>query len=174
MTLQLNQWLKQQKLILSDIPMPPSENRAYWARPYRDKRTGAPKACIAPSRELTEYQKKDFLAWRYESNIQLASCRKKIKEWMAMSYLIRVDSFICENRTKLFNLKNMPKKYDVKNRLKPMHDCLAEALQIDDSYFWSGYDEKIITNKEPFVFVILRPFKPRKINELPRDLEGYC
>ncbi len=131
---------------------------------------------MIPSTELTTYQKETFLSWRYENNLKIIGARKTIKSWLAMGYKIRMDGFFCFPKRKLYNLDGTTKKMDVKNRLKALHDCFSEHLRVDDSKFWSGYDEKIQSdNIKPWCFVIITPFKDRTLSDLKKiGLEGYC
>jgi Holliday junction resolvase RusA-like endonuclease len=57
--------------------------------------------------------------------------------------------------TKGSKAKHRVKKKDVSNRIKPLHDAIAEAFDVDDMYFFKHTEEKMISadNIEPYVVV---------------------
>jgi hypothetical protein len=155
------------KFVLSQIPMPPSSNRQYWATAFMI--AGKPTGRLAPSTELKQYVR-DFAAWAERNSVLLAKAKKFIRdEILLKDLMLQVDTYACFPGTSLWTQKGMPKKMDATNRLKALHDCLSEVLAVDDSWFWGGHVEKIETRKEPYAFVVLKPFKPRAVADLNKE-----
>jgi len=62
--------------------------------------------------------------------------------------------------------KTRYKKMDTGNRLKLIYDCLADALQIDDSHFFQVGGRKLIAegfNMEPQVHIFLHRENPKNL-----------
>jgi len=115
--------------------MPPSANNLY------------------PSRGGHRHKSAEYRAWLYQfrkwflvnvRDVELASamCKAAVQQRHAIVVHARFyfprQAVICKDGT--------PKRNDTSNRLKALHDALADALGVDDSYFWDGGFEKLITN----------------------------
>lgn len=154
------------RFTLSQIPMPPSQNKQYAAMAVRGGE-GRWFGKIRPTKELETY-KKIFEAWALQNNIAIAKARKFIRDEILMKGLmIGVDTFLCFRGTSLWTQKNEVKTMDGSNRIKALHDCLADSLQVNDSYFWdSGRALKLETTRpEPWCFVEIFPCKPMSVSE---------
>jgi Holliday junction resolvase RusA-like endonuclease len=148
-------------------PLPPSSNKQYWAQGMM--RGGKPIGMITPSKDLKDY-KKDFGVWHTTFRKSLLNAEARLKDWESRGIYARVDCYICMPKDRIWTLKNTPKMMDLKNRLKALHDCLAESLNYDDSKFFAGYDEKCTTEQlEPWVFVVISPHVPRSIETIDMD-----
>jgi hypothetical protein len=47
---------------------------------------------------------------------------------------------------RLFTKDGRRKKLDASNRIKPIHDALAEILGIDDRFFYTGQSEAVLAD----------------------------
>lgn len=153
------------KFTISNIPMPPSSNHQYFATAFM--KDGRPFGKIAPSRELKTYVA-DFAAWAKREEVLLAKARKFIREEILLKdKMLKVDTYACFPGTSLWTLKSQAKKMDGTNRIKALHDCLAEVLQVDDSWFWQGSFEKLESRKpDPWCFVTIKPWEPRGVQSI--------
>lgn len=150
--------------ILLMVPMPPTSNKSYWAKSVRTQ-TGY-FAKMVKSNELRGYQQ-TMQQWAQVNSMGLHKNRRLITDWINKGFMIRLDSYVCFNKEKIWTLKNMPKKNDLKNRLKALHDCVSDIMGIDDKLFFAGYDEKCVTEKEEGVLIVFSPHAPRNIAEVP-------
>lgn len=122
------------------FPMSPSENNMYPTVFSRHKK----RFIRVPSADLRQF-KKDAELWRLQNLGLVNQTRPILKRTLATSEdaLIRVDAYLCFPRDQVYTLKHKRKKMDASNRLKALHDALAEILQIDDRYFSTGISEPV-------------------------------
>ena len=151
------------KFRLSGIPMPPSSNHQYAARAFPRRGEGGksfPLAKICPTRELEDYQKA-FKVWADARLVQVVKAGVLARNWMLQGYMLHVFTGVCWPRTKLWTLDREPKKNDVTDRIKALHDCLALAIKVDDRCFWSTAEKKLETKKaEGWCYVEISPVRP--------------
>ena len=156
--------------------MPPSSNHQYAARGFPgqhakgftgNKNPNFVLAKICPTGELTKYER-SVKEWCEKEKVLIAKARQFIRDQVLMKGdMLRVETYACFPGTALWTQKSAPKKMDGTNRLKALHDCMAEHLQVDDSWFWNSTVEKLETTKpEPWVFMVLKPWKPRPVSEI--------
>lgn len=154
---------------LADMPMPPSSNHQYMVRASFDKVLKRPKGWLAPTKDLETFEK-DFESWRKQNLVAVELARKFILDKCLMKGgMVRADWYFCFPHSKMWTLDGRAKKLDTKNRVKAIQDCLADAIRVDDSHFWCGYDEKQETEKNPRVYVVLKPFKPRSVRDMKKE-----
>lgn len=143
---------------LVNLPMPPSSNAQYAARSFPGKhgknyegprKEGFAMARICPTRDLEKYEKSMKEDWKNQADnlVALYKCRALLREWMLKGLYIRVETFAFFPYFGLFTKEGMPRKMDGTNRLKALHDCLAEMLEIDDSWFWDAEVRKRVDVK---------------------------
>lgn len=158
-----------EKFMLADMPMPPSSNSQYMIRTMFDKVTKKPRGWLAPTLALEEFEDK-FEAWRKENLVLVEKARQFIlNECLMKGKMVRADWYFCFPSTKLWTQDGRPKKLDTKNRIKAIQDAMADAVRVDDSHFWCGYDEKQETEKDARVYVVLKPFKPRSVRDMKKE-----
>jgi Holliday junction resolvase RusA-like endonuclease len=66
---------------------------------------------------------------------------------------IHIDTIFYMHRSRILCKDGSPKRNDTSNRLKALHDALAQILGIDDSYFWSVSADKVAVDDESLVGV---------------------
>ena len=90
------------------------------------------------------------MTWKNQTDnlVALYKCRSLIRSWMLRGTYVRVDTFAFFPYFELFTKEGLPRKMDGTNRLKALHDCLAEMLEVDDSWFWESSVRKGVTDRE--------------------------
>lgn len=126
-------------VMLSALPMPPTENLMYGytvvkGRPVPYKAKG-----------YKEFERA-MVQWRLENLAAANSARKAlIAPFRTEQLPIRVDRYFSFPRHELIHPSGLPRRMDAFNRIKCFDDMLAaEVLGIDDSWFISGWCEKVI------------------------------
>jgi Holliday junction resolvase RusA-like endonuclease len=111
-------------IVFESIPIPPSSNHQYvsFVRHGRVIHVKSP--------ELVKWRK-EFDAWVILNINGVRAARSFVN-----GKLLNVHVDIYWPYEKLFTKQGKPKKLDVSNRLKALHDALADALEIDDCVFW--------------------------------------
>lgn len=71
-----------------------------------------------------------------------------LRGWMLKGLYIRVETLAFFPYFELFTKEGLPRRMDGTNRLKALHDCMAELLEIDDSWFWDAEVRKRVTKRE--------------------------
>jgi Holliday junction resolvase RusA-like endonuclease len=140
-------------ILFDQLPMPPSENQCY-ATDFHTKRR-------FETKELSEYKSR-FQAWSIKRFKEIADLQGKLKWDMAdHRQQIRIDAYFFFQYEELFTKpttsRDRPrrKKMDVSNRIKPLHDCIAAMLGVDDSRFFIGESVPFI-RREPGQYVAVR------------------
>lgn len=143
-------------ICLSGLPLPPSSNNQYKTVLMRGKMLRVPSA---------DYKKfkADFGAWLYENKRAVEAAREKIAPLADAG--LKCSVFLGFAACRLVSQKGKFKRLDVSNRMKALHDIVADALGIDDSCFVSVTAEKFYVEaheKESSVIKFepceLRPF----------------
>lgn len=155
-----------EKYRLVNFPQPPSIHDQYQAI------TMGGRARIVPTRHLTNFQKacEKYFSERF---LDVGMARKNVRDWLLKGYMVRTDFFFFAHETRVYTLKDAPRRYDTSNLVKSIEDELAKLLQIDDCHFFKGSHEKCLTTRsEPFVNIMLRPWKPRSFQDI-KEQEGF-
>lgn len=151
-----------ERFVLTTLPMPPSSNHQYWNRVL----PGGKVAQLTPTPELKAFVKA-MEEYRLKNLVWVFKAKQLIRGWLLKGWMLNVVVRANFHGADLWTQKGTPKRMDASNRVKAMHDCLAEMLQIDDSWFWSVSIEKVETTKaEPWCIVEIMPFKPRSVTEV--------
>lgn len=158
--------------------MPPSSNHQYAARAFpgqHGKRYEGPKkagftlAKICPTSELERFEKDLKKTWAAElqNNIALHKCRATLRSWILAGKYIRIETYAFFPYFDLFTKEGLPRKMDGTNRLKALHDVLAELLEVDDSWFWDAEVKKRVDKKERrFCVVRFSPVANETLQEM--------
>ena len=163
---------------LVNLPMPPSSNHQYQARslPGRHaksyagpKKEGYSMAMISPTTALKNFEKDLKERWKKEESnlIALYKCRALLRNWMLHGKYIGVDTWAFFPYLRLFTQEGLPRKMDGTNRIKALHDCLSEMLEIDDSWFWDAGVRKRVDQKDrEFCVVQFFPVEPLTLQQM--------
>lgn len=137
---------------ISKFPAPPSVNRMYRHVNGR----------VMKSKEYRDYEAAGY-HWLVSNQEQIKAIRQFVKD---IGYqVIHIDAMFNMFRGSILCKNGKPKKNDTSNRLKALHDVLAnQIIGIDDSFFWSGSFGKVAIDDDlvEFVDIVL---KLRKIEE---------
>lgn len=140
-----------QMITMARVPMPPSSNNQYatiirHGRPYH-----------VPSAKLKVFQK-EMARYGIEHSSMLPFYRDKVQYWLNDEKFLEVRVVFFFKKSQLFTLKDKPKKLDVSNRLKALHDMLSQLLGVDDSLFFKIAAEKTISdNGSEYCYIEISP-----------------
>jgi Holliday junction resolvase RusA-like endonuclease len=126
---------KTMDITFTGIPVPPSSNAMYCNSRVPGRR-GRVK-----SREMRMWER-DFATWALENAQAFARARAILKTRMKPGYVLQFDATFNFTRERIFTKKGLPKRLDTSNYLKALHDAMAEAIGIDDSWFFDGMMRK--------------------------------
>ena len=116
------------KVKLHGLPMSPTSNHMLMVIRGRLIKSSAARAYSKACEE-----------WAWKNRSKLAQLKSILKD-----STLRVDCTFVFPKSKLITQKNTLKKVDWMNRLKQTMDELAKMIGVDDSYFVSGYCEKVV------------------------------
>jgi len=162
---------------ITNFPVPPSTNdlyettgRAVIKVNKQGKKYYGVKTSRYGSKELQHYkaQCKSFYNLNHKALDEIAI---KIKSWISQGYVIRMDSFVAFEYSRVWSKENQPKQIDADNRRKALQDSICEILGIDDKFVFSGIMEKVTCENEEQCLINFQPLKPRTINDI-RILKG--
>lgn len=82
----------------------------------------------------------------------------------------QVDTYFAFHDERIWTVNNIPERLDADNRLKPCRDALADILEIDDKYFFSGFFEKVSTKtkEEECTYMRITPMIPRTLESIKK------
>lgn len=124
------------QIVFEAIPIPPSSNNQYKSF----MRNGRVIHVKAP--ELVQY-KLAFAAWAKAN----APAIKAAGEILA-HHRLSVSAFFFLKHHRIFTKTGSVKRLDVSNRLKALHDCIAEAIGIDDAQFFEIAARKVAISND--------------------------
>lgn len=151
---------------LNRLPMSPSHNHQYWHQVMPGK-SGGHHARPTPTGELKKFQKELGTTWKDQNLVAVYKARALCREWMLKGKFIGIYTMACFNYFDLFTSEGVPKRHDVSNRIKALHDTLAEVLEVDDSWFWEPCCRKVeIKGTDPWCAVILYPVEHLSIADM--------
>lgn len=155
-----------QKINLVGLPISPSENSMYPT--FNGRRI--------KSKALVQFQR-DVNHWRLANKICALQAREICQLWIKNGYFLKVSVIISFEKSQLFTKDGRAKQLDASNRIKGLHDAIAEyILAVDDRYFWSVSIEKVVGTKqesnvtiEPILCQFFDGSVPQKAEELSAD-----
>jgi Holliday junction resolvase RusA-like endonuclease len=152
--------------------MPPSENAQYMPIGFR-RPNGKIGARLIPTKELTDYQEKEFAMWQKMNLPYAAKAGLKCREWLLQGDMLGLHIWAIFPSNRIWTQKAAPRRLDVANRIKALQDCIATMLQLDDSQFWYSGAVKIESMKldQPICMVRLFPIKPLSVPDLSKMLQ---
>lgn len=110
----------------------------------------------------------------YNLNFKIIdSISLKLKEWISQGYVIRMDSFVAFEHSRVWTLEKTPQRIDADNRRKALQDSISDMLGIDDKFIFSGIMEKVSCEikEDEQCIVNFTPMKPRTLNDI-KSLKG--
>jgi hypothetical protein len=120
-------------VIFDRLPMSPQSNNLYSGKAIR-----------FPSKELKQY-KKAMDDWRKEHlGLVCAARAALVAPLPEFQSLLRVDRYFALPAARIFTKDGTAQKLDASNRVKAFDDALADILQLDDRWFFSGTAEKVL------------------------------
>lgn len=140
---------------LDELPLPPSSNSQYVSFAFRGKVIHKP----APSYKAF---KAAMAYWAQLHPEELRAARTQVAIWRNQGEVFEVDCFIVVPPDKLYTQKGEIRKWDVSNRIKALHDQVAEWLGLDDSHFFVVRAEKMLGKYESATFQIKPVIKREK------------
>ncbi len=111
-----------------------------------------------------------------QQELELPHYIKQLKQW-TKDHVLRVDCYFIFNPSKVFTktkkAKSWVQRIDVHNRLKPLHDVIAKATEVDDSFYFEGDTVKASGDYivEPYVLIKIQPTKPKTIHDVLRMID---
>lgn len=129
-------------IMLKDLPLPPSINRSYQSVMRGNHST------IIATRELNLFKAK-MQSYRVRNLNKIKAHSEEIKAWISEGFVLHFDLIVGLPHDQVFTktkkAKSKYKRIDVDNRLKSIRDAVADILGIDDSIFFSGNTEKVVS-----------------------------
>lgn len=121
--------------ILLETIIPPSSNNQYLLVRHNSK------TFHVPSRELSAF-KKHIKCYPVQYPREFAIYKARMSDWVRDKKLLEVSCTFFLNYSRLFTKIGNPKRLDCSNRLKAIHDCVADLFGIDDCLFFKIHAEK--------------------------------
>lgn len=147
---------------IDDFPLGPSSNTLFKAARAR-------KGGFVTTDDYRIF-KRSLHSWIMRNHRTLNVISAKLKCAIDEGFVLRVDCFHCFDEKRVFTKdKNKKiKQLDASNRQKAAHDGLAEALRIDDRYFFAGIAEKVTAKRKLDECTIFRISlqSPRSLDDL--------
>lgn len=138
------------------FPLPPSANALYASVGRRRVKSKVYIQFIAAARR-----------WMMTNSKVIEESRQLTLETGARRFL-HVDTVFYMMRKTIICKDGTPRRNDTSNRLKALHDVLAEIIGIDDCYFFSGSYDKVAVDDERKVGVditmVISPYEERECN----------
>lgn len=138
--------------VFANLPVPPSHNQCY---------RNVPRIGRVASAKLIAFRK-EMQKWLYQHHSEVKLAVDKCGDALDAGFLFQVNCYFLFNRKSLYTLEGQPKKMDVSNRIKALHDSIADIIQIDDRLFWSVYCEKVELklNEPESSTCVIKSYKP--------------
>jgi hypothetical protein len=152
---QTEQDLIMDAIVITNYPLPPSENQIY---------RNVPGVGRVATKELKDYRKS--CEYYHLNNPQVFETIKEfiVDRWKKADHF-KVDYYFTFKRERLYTKDNRPKKLDVANRIKAVQDCFFHSLGMDDKHVFATSIEKIIGEQE-CVTIVMHPHTPISAIEL--------
>lgn len=161
---------------INRLPLPPSTNNLYETGARKvlkinknGKRYEGFKTSRRRSDELVHFQAqmKSFANINYE---RINLIKIQINNWIEQGFVIRMDSFVAFEYSRVWSLQGKPKQIDSDNRIKSLQDCIADMLGIDDKHIFIVNMEKITCEfkLDEQAIISLEAVKPRTLNDIKK------
>ena len=162
------------ELWVEGLPLPPSANDMYEPtthKKWKVNRAGQKYLGVRVGRRASDELKAFQLKCLSHKNSKLdffRIIRTQCLEWIKQGYLLRVDTWVAFEHSRLWTLDGQPKQLDADNRRKPLQDSLASILNIDDKWFFAGNIEKVTCRSKDLEQSVVRiqPHKARTLDDI--------
>lgn len=114
------------------LPLPPSENEIYRNVPGIGR---AATQALRNWRGLVQ-------VWMLQNKSEMQRVRAWVRE-QPEPLVLNISSAFVFHKPRLWSKQGVPKQLDASNRIKALHDAVAEILGVDDRHLWSGSFEKM-------------------------------
>lgn len=115
-------------ITFSGIPIPPSSNNMYTNGRFGGR---------VKSAKMREWER-EFADWAMENGQVFARAKMLLALRLKPGVVLAMHPTFFFERSRILCKDGKPKRNDTSNYLKPLHDALAAALQIDDSWIFDG------------------------------------
>lgn len=124
-------------ILLDRFPLPPTVSAAY----INQKRSGG----RTKGHKLKLFEA-DVTKWWMINRPLISHARKALGDEILAdkASMIKIDAWVCFHYGSLFTQDGERQKMDVSNRIKALHDSLANVLLIDDRYFMVGETAPVV------------------------------
>ncbi len=121
-------------MLLMNLPMPPSMNGMYDSAIIDGKQRRVKAA------NMKAYER-DMATWALANSSTLRELRAQLA-MRPNGFYLTVDATFLFHRANVRTLKGLPKRNDTSNRIKALHDQLAQLFGVDDCWIWDGSFKK--------------------------------
>lgn len=137
----MNSFQRCESIIIRDLPLPPSSNNQYLLV----RRKGKSYHVSSPELKKFKVEMEEYPLKRPNDFIQNLSL---IKAWKEKKLRLEFHSTFYFSYGRIFTKDHRPKKMDVSNRIKALHDCVASMLGMDDSIIFKMVAEKTLAKMD--------------------------
>lgn len=89
-----------------------------------------------------------MMLYRFESPNEYLMNLHKIQGWIKNGTPLEIRCVFFFKKSRMLTKAGMPKRLDTSNRIKALHDGVAQMMKIDDCWFFRVYAEKVIALSE--------------------------
>lgn len=165
---------EENKHIWLSLTLPPSSNEAYEinvTRVGKVNKKGKSYMGFKTSRRRSDklmFFQMQCASYKNSNLNRVSAIRKKICEWIAQGYVVRLDTWFVFERSRIWTKDHQAQTLDADNRRKPLQDGLSNILDIDDKWFFSGNVEKVTCTSKDSECTIIRisPQRPRSLEDI--------
>lgn len=159
---------------IQKLPVPPSANELYETnvtKCWKKSKAGQPYMGFKTSRrksDVLQHFQLQCLSFKNTNLIKIGQIRNELLNWIKDGFVLRVDTFIAFERSRIWTKDGQPQVIDADNRRKALQDGLAKILDIDDKWFFSGNIEKVTCDQKESECSLIRisPVKCRSLTEI--------
>lgn len=135
-----NSFHRCETILIKGLPIPPSSNSQYKLFRRGNKTYHVPTDELIIFKELME-RYPDKHPNEYQSHLKIMS------DWLAKGLTLEFHATFFFSHKRVWTLKNTPKRMDVSNRIKALHDCVSSILNVDDCVFFRISAEKTVVKE---------------------------
>ncbi len=165
---------------ITNFPIPPSTNELYetnvtkvWKKSLK---TGKPYMGFKTSRRRSAELEKfllECLSFKNANYQLIQKMRPEILKWISEGSVLRLDSWVAFERSRIWTKDGQPQVIDADNRRKALQDGISKILDLDDKWVYSGIMEKVTCESKDLEQSVIKisPFKCRSLNEIKEMIQ---